>query len=170
VTTAYNGLSHDALRGLKRDLQNLDRAHQSARGRIKYDIEMIDAALERVSPGAVEVTDHAVVRWLERVEGYDVAAVRRRMANLVFANPGVGQDRVIEFDRGKLVLQDARVVVTVLDLTQRAKGRAKDARFTDSPFAALAGLKFDPPKPADQPAKPTFIERLGKILTAKGAS
>lgn len=31
----------------------------------------------------VRVSDHAVLRWLERVEGVDVAAIRRRIANAV---------------------------------------------------------------------------------------
>ena len=30
----------------------------------------------------VEVTDHAVVRWLERAKGIDVAALRREIADL----------------------------------------------------------------------------------------
>lgn len=31
----------------------------------------------------LRVTDHAVLRWLERVEGVDVVAIRRRIAKAV---------------------------------------------------------------------------------------
>lgn len=29
----------------------------------------------------IDVSDHAVLRWLERVEGVDVSGIRRRIAN-----------------------------------------------------------------------------------------
>ncbi len=32
--------------------------------------------------GMIEVTDHAVVRWLERVRGIDISSVRREIAGL----------------------------------------------------------------------------------------
>ncbi len=32
---------------------------------------------------AIEVTDHAVIRWLERAKGMDIYAIRREIADLV---------------------------------------------------------------------------------------
>jgi len=64
----------------------------------------------------ISVTDHAVVRWLERVEGFDVAALRRQIA----ASAAVGLAHgaaIVVVAGGKLIL-DGDVVVTVLRPTQ----------------------------------------------------
>jgi hypothetical protein len=75
------------------------------------------------SPAAlppVTVTDHAVVRWLQRVEGYDIEGLRRRMA----ASAAIGQAfgaGIVVVAGGKLVLQ-GDAVVTVLNRSQRRPG------------------------------------------------
>lgn len=65
------------------------------------------------------VTDHAVLRWLERIEGVDVAALRARLTRAAHLGVTVGAP-VVVVGRGRLVLRaDAAgladvAVVTVL--------------------------------------------------------
>lgn len=61
---------------------------------------------------AVHVTDHALLRWLERVEGYDIEALRRRLALAARIGARHGAVGVI-LGAGRLVLRE-RVVKTVL--------------------------------------------------------
>lgn len=61
---------------------------------------------------AIAVSDHAVLRWLERVEGLDVADLRLRLAASAEIGQAYGADRVI-IGAGKLVIEDG-TVVTVL--------------------------------------------------------
>ena len=66
----------------------------------------------------VSVTDHAIVRWLERVEGWDVERLRAYLARAA----GIGFDlgaEVVVMPRAKLILSEDRVV-TVLRADQDA--------------------------------------------------
>lgn len=46
------------------------------------------------SKAAIEVTDHAVLRWLERVNGVDINAIRRHLAGEVMAGAELGATAV----------------------------------------------------------------------------
>lgn len=62
----------------------------------------------------VVVTDHAVVRWLERVAGFDIAALRDQIATSAEVGITYGAKAVVVAG-GKLVIDLAgRSVVTVL--------------------------------------------------------
>lgn len=60
----------------------------------------------------IAVSDHAVLRWLERVEGLDVAALRNQIAAHAAVGLSYGCDRVV-VGAGKLVIEDG-TVATVL--------------------------------------------------------
>ena len=60
----------------------------------------------------IVVTNHAILRWLERVDGVDIEALRRRLAAAARIGARHGASGVI-VGRGRLVLR-ARVVKTVL--------------------------------------------------------
>ncbi|WP_333822840.1 hypothetical protein [Pinisolibacter sp.] len=57
----------------------------------------------------IPVTDHAVLRWLERVEGFDVEALRAEIgrAGAVGVEHGAG---VVVVPGGKLIVYEGRVV------------------------------------------------------------
>lgn len=62
----------------------------------------------------VEVSDHAVLRWLERVEGVDVKALRRRISRAArnAAEHGAGGVRVEGVDFRISYHEDDNAVVT----------------------------------------------------------
>ncbi len=60
----------------------------------------------------VLVSDHAVLRWLERVEGLDIAALRNQIAASAAVGLAYGS-RVVVVAGGKLILE-GETVVTVL--------------------------------------------------------
>lgn len=64
----------------------------------------------------VEVTDHAVVRWLERVQGVDVGAIRRDIANQCEPAIAIGATG-IKIQGAKFVIH-GNVVCTILKTTQ----------------------------------------------------
>jgi hypothetical protein len=66
----------------------------------------------------VQVTDHAILRYLERVEGWDIAGLRNRLARSAAVGLVYGS-KVIVIPGGKLVLDDDRLV-TVLSIDQKA--------------------------------------------------
>jgi hypothetical protein len=67
----------------------------------------------------MHVTDHALIRWLERVEGLDVEALRQRIAaraarcHAAATQMSVNPDYVVKGDGIRLVVRGA-VIVTVL--------------------------------------------------------
>jgi hypothetical protein len=63
-----------------------------------------------------QVSDHALLRWIERVEGIDVEAIRARIAShasLIDAAANIGCDTVKLGNGARLKLK-GRVVATVL--------------------------------------------------------
>lgn len=68
-----------ALSSLKSEKANLERdiAHRQARvNRIKSDLENVRSTSE-----SVIVSEHAILRYLERVEGIDIEAVKRKIVS-----------------------------------------------------------------------------------------
>lgn len=60
---------------------------------------------------AVKVSDHAVLRYIERVKGVDLEALRREIAALVGPTVQVGATKV--YDGTFTYLLDRNIVVTV---------------------------------------------------------
>jgi hypothetical protein len=66
----------------------------------------------KVQRRPIAVTDHAVVRWLERCAGVDIEAVRLRIANDVEAAVAAGAHSL--FKDGMTYYLDGTSVVTVI--------------------------------------------------------
>lgn len=64
----------------------------------------------------IAVTDHAIIRWLERVERWDIAELRAYLARAARVGVDLGAE-VVVVPRGKLILSADRVV-TVLRADQ----------------------------------------------------
>ncbi len=60
----------------------------------------------------ISVSDHAVLRWLERVEGLDIAGLREQIARSAAVGLAYGS-RVVVVSGGKIILE-GETVVTVL--------------------------------------------------------
>jgi len=84
-------------------------------------------AVVKRRPVEITVSDHAVLRWLERAQGLDIAAIRRLIAGLT-VNAAELEAVAVQVGKVRFVLRNetgaaavpARVVVTtVLRLDQR---------------------------------------------------
>lgn len=72
------------------------------------------------------VTDHAVLRYLERVEGVDIEAIRCRIGHL--ADRGIGMGACGVVSGGFIYRIDGGHVVTVLRQNLPAQGKRKGRR------------------------------------------
>lgn len=73
-------------------------------------------------PPYPKVSDHAVLRYIERAQGVDIAAIRRRIARQV-SRAVVLEGSAVIVDGVKFVLREDRVVTTLKSgmLTHEAK-------------------------------------------------
>lgn len=65
---------------------DLNRKQNVARTQSRFlreEEEAITGILRRRGKPLFEVSDHAIVRWLERVEGLDIAALRTKIARML---------------------------------------------------------------------------------------
>lgn len=69
------------LAALRADLGSLMHVHGATVNKLRVEAEAITAILHARERPEFEVSDHAVVRWLEKVEGFDMDALRRRIAD-----------------------------------------------------------------------------------------
>ena len=73
------------------------------------------ALLAKADTGVVQVSDHAVLRYLERVGGYDIEAIRKDMVTPQIATAiGAGAKKVHLSDGSTYIIGDDGVVVTVI--------------------------------------------------------
>ena len=110
-------------------------------------------------PGEVEVTDHAVIRFLERVMSIDVNAIRAQIARLVpveALEPG----RMVYIRDGFTYLMSDAAIVTILD--DKTDGDIRDHFSIDG--VHIAPLK--PPVEGDE--KPRNIRRAASLLSRRG--
>lgn len=75
----------------------------------------------------VEITDHAIVRWLERVKGVDIAKIREEMQSPALATAQEFGCPVVIGRNGERMLVRDGAVVTVLSkrfgkMDRRMKG------------------------------------------------
>ena len=104
-----------------RDRQRLVQALRDEANRLETNGKFEKALLERAPrpDGVPSVTDHAVVRFLERVMGLDVDAIRRQIARVVPKESlpsvleGVGSHGVVWFE-GYQFLVTPHSIITVL--------------------------------------------------------
>jgi hypothetical protein len=89
----YLGLSYPELAGRRKDYAKLLHAAQAARKAAERNLTLIVQAMDGLDPHAAEyeASDHAVIRYLERVHGTDIAAIRELIrVNCAAAKPLAG--------------------------------------------------------------------------------
>ena len=91
----YEGLSYAELCGRRKDFARLKDAAQGALKSAQHHLGLIGRAMKdpRPRPG-VEASDHAVVRYLERVKGMNIEALRLEMAEQVRRGSQVCSQRI----------------------------------------------------------------------------
>jgi len=74
-----------------------------------------------MKPSVPIVSDHAILRWMERVEGYDIEALRSAIARAGAVGIRYGAKSVV-VGKGKLVItDDGAAVSTVLSRGQHRR-------------------------------------------------
>lgn len=73
------------LASLRADLGSLMHVHGAMVNRYRLEAEAITSILHRRDRPELEVSDHAIVRWLEKVKGQDMDALRREIATAALA-------------------------------------------------------------------------------------
>lgn len=116
----FQGKTTAELRAMRRDFNHAANAHRAEAQRALAQANQISRALDGAQEAPVEVSDHAVIRWLERVEGVDVAAVRLAISEIVAGSDGDAADRIIPHGEFSICMIENRVT-TVLDAGQRPK-------------------------------------------------
>lgn len=77
----YAGMSHGDLCGHRKDYARLLHAAVSARKLAERNLQLIQLAMQTAKPLKPEISDHAVLRFLERAKGLDVNSIREEMQN-----------------------------------------------------------------------------------------
>lgn len=106
------------------DLKLLEQALTEARARVRYELADIkEKQRARKMNRPRDISDHAVVRFLERTGRVDVEAVRREISALIDASTPFGgkTEGVWHSDTGMVFILEGRVVVTVLSEEQSEK-------------------------------------------------
>lgn len=75
----YAGMSHGDLCGHRKDYARLLHAAVSARKLAERNLQLIQLAMQTAKPVKPEISDHAVLRFLERAKGVDIGSVRDEM-------------------------------------------------------------------------------------------
>lgn len=91
----YAGQSYAELCGRRKDYARLKDAAVAARKEAERHLDLIGKAMEECRPSrGIEASDHAVVRYMERVKGIDVNAMREEMADQVRRGTQIASERI----------------------------------------------------------------------------
>lgn len=114
----FASLDLDVLRGLKKDMLDGMRSHQRAAKMINNHVAMIDSMI-KAKAGSVppeRISEHAVLRWLERTRDLDVEAVKAEIKAIIDGKvTGVGVEHVTAPSGEMMVCIVDGTVTTVLD-------------------------------------------------------
>jgi hypothetical protein len=113
---------------LYKHLRGLYRAHLN----VMYTQEQ-----KRVSTTEFTVTSHALLRYFERIEGYDLEGIAKKLTNGLAERVGVDGD-------GKYVIGNARVTVlknTVVTVDEKSRDLPFKNRVIANPIRGLEKLK-----------------------------
>ena len=74
--------SNEDLVALRSDIGSLMHIHSASANNLRQQAEAITVILKSRERPAFEISDHAVVRYLQKVKGFDVDGLRREIADL----------------------------------------------------------------------------------------
>lgn len=134
----YEGLSEFDLLRLRTDLRDASQGHVRSQKLISHQLEDVNEALRKTQTkaAAIQVTDHAVLRYMERILGQDVEGVRKAIAEMLAGqiDPRCDHDVITdEPSRAVFVVRRDGVVTTTLHADQGVipqKGQLKASPHT----------------------------------------
>lgn len=87
------GIPSGELTAMQSDLYSRMHMHGATVTKLRVEAEAINAVLRSRGKPQYEISDHAVVRWLQKVKGFDVEAIRleiaEKVAKAASGSPGV---------------------------------------------------------------------------------
>jgi hypothetical protein len=117
----YSKMSRDELLRERANLKIVYASLLSKQKKMQQDLTSVAEAIATVSSeeSDVIITDHAIIRWLERVEGVDLEPIRQTMRMMVAGrvSPHTENDIVVG-EKGVIVTRRGLAVVTALSLDQ----------------------------------------------------
>jgi hypothetical protein len=79
---------------IRADLGSLMHVHGTAVNRLRIEAEAITSILHARERPDFEVSDHAIVRWLEKVKGHDITAIRNEISSAAISAKHVGESAI----------------------------------------------------------------------------
>lgn len=114
----YAGRSREELVALRRDLLNVRKGHLREGDRLMAEVRRIDVERREAERENVAVSDHAVIRWLERVRGVDTRAVRDEIIAHINEFDRVGDGHIVEGNGVRVCMAENRVTTVLPSITQ----------------------------------------------------
>lgn len=113
----YRELPYPELCGRRKDFAKVIQGAQAARKHAERNLTLIVEAMENSSPPReYEASDHAVVRYLERVAGMDISAVREAIALACAGGDPIIGDRMRGADGFLYVVNNEGFITTVMSM------------------------------------------------------
>ena len=138
VGNPYAGRSYDDLAAVRKDLLNARRVHLREADRLLSETRKVRIAMDSADRDPIAVSEHAVIRWLERVRGMDMATVRAEIVAAINASPAVADFIVTTPEGFRLCMSEAGHVKTVMPPTPSPAKSHSDAA------TAQHGMKPNP--------------------------
>lgn len=82
------------LAAMRADLGSMMHVHGATVNKLRVEVEAITSILHARERPELEVSDHAVVRWLEKVKGMDMDALRKEIAAEALAAKKAGDGAI----------------------------------------------------------------------------
>jgi hypothetical protein len=76
------------------DLGSLMQVHGATVNKLRVESDAITAILHSREQPELKVSDHAIVRWLEKVEGFDMDALRKKIADTALEAKANGDNAI----------------------------------------------------------------------------
>ena len=110
----YAGMSTAVLNEIKREYELSREGLAALRKSLGVELAMVAQALDIARPvRGLGITDHAVLRYIERVRGVDTAAIRAEIQEAVSSGHQIAPGAIAGVKREAYII-DAGQVVTVL--------------------------------------------------------
>lgn len=139
MVNPFVGLSYDELMALRTDLRREMGAIRLQAARLDAMIGLVNSAIVAAEPPALLVSDHAVLRYLERTQGLDVHAMREEIRKKAeAAEPGDSGARIVDLGDCKVVISQSVVQNLTVDPTVPGGLRSLGSRNAQTVVTTLA--------------------------------
>lgn len=111
----YTGLPYEALKARYRDVLNVRTGYLREADRLMTEARRISVAMKGAHRENIAVSDHAIIRWLERARGFDVQAIRAEIIAHINEFDALGDGEVISGNGLTVCMAENRVKTVVPD-------------------------------------------------------